>query len=51
MNGDKSKLPYIPAGSKMKNLNRFAFEIHKEDREYLTERVRKAGELLINVTP
>lgn len=40
------ELPYLPENSKFKNLNIFQFEIPKEDREELTELVKKAVELL-----
>jgi len=39
-------LPYLPDDSKMSNINSFEFEIPKEDKEFLIERVKLANELL-----
>lgn len=35
-------LPYLPDGGYYKNLNKFEFEVPKEDKELLTERVNQA---------
>lgn len=43
---DKSGLAYLPDGGFFKNLNLFEFEVPKEDKETLTERVLEAGKLL-----
>jgi len=45
----KEALPYIKDNGYYKNLNIIEFEIPPEDKEYLTEIVRKAGELLIKI--
>jgi len=39
-------LPYLPDDSKMSNINSFEFEIPKEDREFITNRILLANELL-----
>lgn len=38
----KSELAYLPDGGHYKNLNVFRFEVPKEDKEFLTERITKA---------
>jgi len=43
---DKSSLPYLPRDKYYKNLNKFEFEIPKEDVEFLTERVKSAIKIL-----
>jgi len=43
---DKSSLPYLPNGGYYKNLNIFEFVVPQEDKEFLTNRVLKAIELL-----
>jgi hypothetical protein len=43
---DKSGLAHLPDGGYFKNLNLFEFEVPKEDKEALTERVLEAGKLL-----
>jgi hypothetical protein len=45
---DNSKLPYLIEGKHYKNVNVIAFNIHKEDKELLTERVLTCGKQLIN---
>ena len=41
-----AELPYLPDGGYYKNLNKFEFEVPKEDKDFLTERVELAIELL-----
>jgi hypothetical protein len=41
------QMPYLIAGGHYKNLNVISFDILKRDKDALTERVLKAGELLI----
>ena len=43
----KSALPYLPNKGYYKNLNKFEFEVPKEDKEFLTERVELAISELI----
>jgi len=45
----KEALPYIKDNGYYKNLNIIEFPIPQEDKDYLTEIVRKAGELLIKL--
>jgi len=40
------ELPFIPKGKNVKNLNIIRFEIPKEDKQFLTDRVIMAGKLL-----
>lgn len=40
------QIPYLPNDCEYKDFNTFAFEIPKEDKEFLTERVRMATKLL-----
>lgn len=48
-NGSKKSLPYIKDNGFYKNINIISFEINPQDKELLTETVKKAGEYLINV--
>lgn len=41
-------LPYIKEGGYYKNINRITFEIPQADKDFLTQRVKLAGKLLIN---
>jgi hypothetical protein len=43
-----SSLAYLPDNGYYKNLNRFEFEVPQEDKDFLTERVKLAGSMLIN---
>lgn len=43
---DKSALPYLKDGGYYKNINFLSFKVPEEDKEFLTECVVKAGELL-----
>lgn len=45
--GDED-LPYLKDGGKFKNLNVIRFEIPQADKDFLTERVKQAGKLLID---
>lgn len=45
---EDDSLPYIPDNGYYQDLNRFEFEVPKEDKDFLTERVRLAGTMLIN---
>jgi len=45
---EEDSLPYIPDNGYYQDLNRFEFEIPKEDIELLTEKVLLAGTMLIN---
>lgn len=47
---DINELPYLLPGGYYKNLNVIRFEIPKEDKEHLTECVKKAGKLLVEKT-
>lgn len=38
-------IPYLPEGSKYKDLNKFEFDIPEADIKFLTQRVKKASEL------
>ena len=48
-NGSPKSLPYLPDGGFYKNINIFSFEVPKEDKDFLTETVKKAQEYLITV--
>ena len=41
-------LAFLPDNGYYKNLNRFEFEVPQEDKDFLTERVKLAGTMLIN---
>ena len=43
---DKDGLPYLPDGGYYKNLNKFEFEVPKDDIELLTDRVKQAQQIL-----
>ena len=45
--GEKSSLAYLPTGGYYKNINRFEFEVPKEDIDFLTAKVELAGTMLI----
>jgi hypothetical protein len=45
---EDSSLAYLPDNGYYKNLNRFEFEVPQEDKDFLTERVKLAGSMLIN---
>lgn len=47
--GEDCDLAYLPDGGYYKNLNSFQFEVPKEDKEALTERVLLAEKLLIKL--
>lgn len=47
----EEELPYLPDGGYYKNLNTIRFKVPQEDKDLLTERVEKAGELLIERVP
>lgn len=42
MKNDKSALPYLPENGYYKNLNKFEFEVPKDDIDLSTERMHKA---------
>jgi len=44
---DDNALPWLPDGGFYKNLNKFRFEISKEDKEALTKRVEFCGSMLV----
>jgi hypothetical protein len=44
----ENELPYLKNGGYYKNLNIIRFEVSQEDKDFLTERVRLAGSMLIN---
>jgi len=41
-------LPYLPDGGYYKNLNRFEFEVPKEDKDFLTSRILLAKNILLS---
>ena len=43
---DKSELAYLPDNSDYKNLNVFRFEVTEEDKQFLTDKVIKANQLI-----
>lgn len=43
---DINTLPFLPNDSKMSNINRFEFEVPKQDKEFLLERIKLAVSLL-----
>ena len=43
---DIETLPYLPDDSKMKNINTFEFEVPKEDKEFLIERIKLASSMI-----
>jgi hypothetical protein len=43
---DKEELPYLIEGRYYKNLTHFEFDIKKEDKDFLTQRVEEAVKLL-----
>lgn len=45
---EEDSLPYIPDNGYYQDLNRFEFEVPQEDKDFLTERVKLAGTMLIN---
>lgn len=51
MGCNPNELPYIKDGGYYKNLYRFQFEVTKEDKQLLTERVVEASKLLIPTQP
>lgn len=44
-----NELPYLPDGSSFNNINVIRFKIPQYDIDFLTDRVKKAGELLIPI--
>jgi hypothetical protein len=46
---NNSKLPYLIEGKHYKNVNVIPFDIHKEDKERLTERVLTCGNQLVKL--
>jgi hypothetical protein len=48
-NDDIETLPYLPNDSKMKNINRFEFEVPTKDKTFLISRIKEAVELLVEV--
>lgn len=50
MAGD-DELPFLPDGGYYKNLNIIRFEVPKEDKEFLTNKVIEASKLLIDRAP
>lgn len=46
---EKSALAYLPDDGFYKNLTRFEFEVPKEDIEFLSEKVKLAGTMLVSV--
>ena len=45
-NDDIETLPFLPNDSKIKNINRFEFEVPKNDKEFLISRIKEAGKIL-----
>jgi hypothetical protein len=45
-NGNDEELPHLLENGHYKNINIIRFEVNKEDKEFLTERVLEAGKLL-----
>jgi len=48
-NDDIETLPYLPNDSKMKNINRFEFEVPTKDKTFLISRIKEAVELLVEL--
>lgn len=51
LSAEDIELPFLPADSLYRNLNVIRFEVPKEDKDFLTERVLEAEKLLIKNEP